>query len=113
SVTAIFWCPAEVGIRSLAASGVQPSAIPILPLGTPPPGATGVTKALKATSCPLTDGLADGINVVTVEAGLIVCVIAALLDRNERSEERRVGKEGGTACGVALDRTRGREQTAM
>ena len=44
------------------------------PVGSPLPGATGATVAVKVTGCPNADGLTVVVTPVVVAAGLTVCV---------------------------------------
>jgi hypothetical protein len=44
-----------------------------VPVRVPDPGATAVTVAVKVTDSPTTDGLADKVTVVVVEAWFTVC----------------------------------------
>ena len=63
--------PAESG--AVARTAV-PSANCTLPVGTPAPGATTVTVAVKVTGCPKVDGLAEEARLVVVAALRTVCV---------------------------------------
>ena len=49
-----------------------------VPVGTPPPGNTGPTKAVKLTVCPTTEGSGNEVTVVVVEAWLTVWVSVPL-----------------------------------
>jgi hypothetical protein len=48
-------------------SDVMPSEKPTEPVGTPVPGATGATVAVKVTFSPMTDGLLDDVSAVVVD----------------------------------------------
>ncbi len=45
---------------------VAPSRNVTVPVGTPVPGATGLTTAVSVTACPITDGLGGAVRLVVV-----------------------------------------------
>src|SRR5690606_39660875 len=99
-----FFLQAEDGIRDFHVTGVQTCALPILPPGTGPlsPDFSGMNPALMAEFIAL---LEQAHAVLREETGAILA---------ERSEERRVGKEGRSRWGrCQAERPRGPQTAAV
>jgi len=62
--------PLVVCVPEVQLMGVEPSLKVTVPVGTPPPGATAATVAVKVTPCPVMTGVTDVVRLVVVEAAL-------------------------------------------